>query len=699
MTKRPSTQTFGNDLERGNRSESIHNKNLFKDLEVDFTKLFSKAISDAFKNNKRSLSDLIKSTAEDAAKAGFEKGGEASLKLLEKRTREWQNQQKQDNLKTQNELLEDKWNKEKAHQKKSLSEEERERAKFFVEEYKKLMQQGTITSEQKEDLAKKEQELEDDKTYNVLKSIKDITSKISKSVDSQISQFRQYQLGVNTRLQGVSYESYDTYSRIVAEGLSYQVGIQPYFKNQDLLSNLSELVAHGIASNLEQRAFLETIKDNIATTFDVFDAALLRIIRLQQQDSTAARLGLENYLTKFLNSMYENTEYLSQSFDTVADALLSASSLMTMQGSTEFEYIVQKWLGSLVSVGFNSSTAQSLASAIGSLGSGNIDALSNSNINNLLVLAASRAGLSYGDLLTSGLNAESVNNLLYYLVSYLAEIGSQSNNVVKSQLANVFGIDITDLVAASNLQSSLNTIQDNILSYSGMYDSLIEATNTMASRMSPATMMGNLLANATFGIAQNIATSPTLSAIWELTQWMENATGGIDIPSVFGFDLNATVEDLIQTGIIGVSSLGTIGQVISGLGSTFSPGWMLGKLGITKDSPTISIERGAGLETREQGFEYSSLNYQASSNTDDILGNTFNDATNSTANYTSDLTQQAQESDYTYKLLNDDFLPNLKSAVDKLEKIFNKLDTGTINVDIVDSDIDNLALSLRSSLV
>lgn len=53
---------------------------------------------------------------------------------------------------------------------------------------------------------------------------------------------------------------------------------------------------------------------------------------------------------------------------------------------------------------------------------------------------------------------------------------------------------------------------------------------------------------------------------------MENATGGIDIPSVFGFDLNATVEDLIQTGIIGVSSLGTIGQVISGLGSTFSPG-------------------------------------------------------------------------------------------------------------------------------
>lgn len=394
-----------------------------------------------------------------------------------------------------------------------MSEEERERAKFFVEEYKKLMQQGTITSEQKEDLAKKEQELEDDKTYNVLKSIKDITSKISKSVDSQISQFRQYQLGVNTRLQGVSYESYDTYSRIVAEGLSYQVGIQPYFKNQDLLSNLSELVAHGIASNLEQRAFLETIKDNIATTFDVFDAALLRIIRLQQQDSTAARLGLENYLTKFLNSMYENTEYLSQSFDTVADALLSASSLMTMQGSTEFEYIVQKWLGSLVSVGFNTSTAQSLASAIGSLGSGNIDALSNSNINNLLVLAASRAGLSYGDLLTSGLNAESVNNLLYYLVSYLAEIGSQNNNIVKSQLANVFGIDITDLVAASNLQSSLNTIQENILSYSGMYDSLIEATNTMASRMSPATMMGNLLANATFGIAQNIATSPTLSAI------------------------------------------------------------------------------------------------------------------------------------------------------------------------------------------
>ena len=82
------------------------------------------------------------------------------------------------------------------------------------------------------------------------------------------------------------------------------IGSSRYIKQTEVLQNLSKLVESGTALNLEQRAFLATVSDKIATTFNAFDASLLRIIRLQQEDSTAARLGMEAALTQNLNSMF-----------------------------------------------------------------------------------------------------------------------------------------------------------------------------------------------------------------------------------------------------------------------------------------------------------------------------------------------------------------------------------------------------------
>ena len=118
--------------------------------------------------------------------------------------------------------------------------------------------------------------------------------------------------------------------------------MSPYIKQEDLANNVQAMVTSGIAFNIEQRAFLQTIKSKIADTFDATNGTLLRLIRIQQADSTAARLGMESSLTAFLNNMYENTEYLKQVSDGVKANLEEAMSLMSAVDAVGFEYSVQK---------------------------------------------------------------------------------------------------------------------------------------------------------------------------------------------------------------------------------------------------------------------------------------------------------------------------------------------------------------------
>ena len=93
---------------------------------------------------------------------------------------------------------------------------------------------------------------------------------------------------------------------------------------------------------MEQRGFLATIKDKIAATFNVTDSSLKRLIRIQQQDSTATRLGMESMMTTFLNSMYETSEYMSEIASGVRSSLEEAQALMSAAQGTELEFEVQK---------------------------------------------------------------------------------------------------------------------------------------------------------------------------------------------------------------------------------------------------------------------------------------------------------------------------------------------------------------------
>ena len=370
-------------------------------------------------------------------------------------------------------------------------------------------------------------------------------------------------------------------------------GMSPYVSTSKLMENTWNLVNSGIAYNLEQRAFLETISENIASTFDAANSALLRIVRVQQDDSTAARLGLEAYLNEFLNNMFLNTEYLTTQFDVVTENLLEASSTMSKQSSVAFEYEVQKWLGALYSVGVSGSTIANISSAIGALGSGNISALSsNEAMQNLIAMAATRSGNSLADLFTNGLDASKVNSLLEAMVGYLQEISSTDNLVVRSQYAELFGVTASDLVAVQNLSSVMKNISDNALSYSGALSNLEMQAGLVSGRLTAGEKINTLLDNFAYLSASEIATNPTLNAIWSITSMINSLTGGIPLPSILvagtGVDPNTTVENLIRGGIIGASTLGGISQVLQE---------MSGGLGVVESMKYLDIFNEANLNT------------------------------------------------------------------------------------------------------
>lgn len=452
---------------------------------------------------------------------------------------------------------------------------------------------------------------------------------IKELLTSYIQDYSSYQGKVNARLQGSGSDWNSLNNR-----LNNSVGATPYVKLSKMLENVSAAVEAGIAYNVEQRAFLQTVSENIATTFNAFNANLLRIIRLQQNDSTAARMGLEASLTTLFNTYFSDTSYLSDTFDSVSANLTEAIAQMGTEEGVAFEYAVQKWLGSLYSVGMSDSAISSIATALGQLGSGDVSGLAgNSAMQNLIVMAASRAGLSYADMLTGGLTAETTNTLLASMVDYLQEIAESDNKVIKSQYSQIFGLTSADLVAAKNLGSTVASLAQNTLDYSGAVNELYYQMNQLPTRLSVGEMAGNLIDNVKYTLAQGIANNPVTYALWEMTDMVEGLSGGLWLPqvSIMGnsFDLKTSLTNLARLGIAGVGLLGNVGTIINGIGNSFNPSGMLTQLGITTNAASNTVTRGRGLGRRQ------SVTNQVSSST--TVGNT------SGEDYEASLTAQAED--------------------------------------------------------
>lgn len=501
-------------------------------------------------------------------------------------------------------------------------------------------------------------------------------NKASATMNQVFDTYSKYQTTITTRLQGTgrSFGSLES-------SLLNRVGVTPYIKTQTLMDNLTSLVESGIAFNIEQRAFLQTVSEKVATTFDAANASLLRIVRLQQADSTASRLGMEAYLTKFLNNMFENTEYLTTSFDTVTSNLIEATSQLTTTMGVEFEYTIQKWLGSLSSVGLSEATVSNLSQALGYLQTGDISGLESSSMQNLIVMAASRAGLSYADMLTRGINIDETNKLLGSIVNYLKEIGSTTNQVVKNQYAQTFGVSISDIAAASNLSSTdVKNILGNTLSYAGSIQELSNQMSSVYARTSMADAINTFIENAQFSMFSDIAKNPVLSAIWKVTDMIQSYTGGINIPFVTamgsGVDLNTTVENLIKLGVMGVGSLGMIGDIATGIGNTVDFANTLSALGI--NTSVVATSRGSGTSSlATSGFSTSQTAYLGQSSGSALYESTLSKASE-------DASSKIEQGKVTVSEdvdMKADIADVIKEMNTTLTKMYNAL-TGTLRVEV-----------------
>lgn len=399
---------------------------------------------------------------------------------------------------------------------------------------------------------------------------KSITGAIEKAVSQSLDEiqntidsFYASQGSIEARLQG-SGSSYRQMTRIVSEG----IGLSGYVSQKKVLENIKTLVDAGIAYNVEQRAFLQTISENIASTFDAANGTLLRLIRIQQADSTQARLGMEAYLTRFLNSMYSDTSYLNDLYDSVSSSIIDANAIMTRDQSVAFEYAIQKWLGSFASLGVSEQAITNIATGINYLATGNVQALSsNQGLQTLLAMSASRAGISYGSMMNTGLSAEDTNDLLEAMVEYLQEIASNQSNVVKSAYGGMFGLSLADLRAISTLTGSeISNIYGSTMTYQGATNELQNQINQISGRVHASTIMRTVYENYISSVASDIGSSEGKYLTWMIADLLEKTVGGIPLPtvSVFGssVDLKSSVAQLMKLGLVGYSTIDQIGTLM-----------------------------------------------------------------------------------------------------------------------------------------
>nr|DAD71455.1 MAG TPA: hypothetical protein [Siphoviridae sp. ctsf32] len=424
---------------------------------------------------------------------------------------------------------------------------------------------------------------------STVSKILDVVSGISKKMSQNFTQAvnfqNQYMGKVDARLQ--SEEAQTGFFKQITDDVQSAVGASRFVSQKELLQNVAKLTENGIAYNIEQRAMLATLSDKMVTTFDVLDNTLQRMIRIQQADLTMSQLGSEAQLTKFLNSQFEDTSYLNTMYDSVLAALTDSISSMDKNNATSFTYAVQKWLASLYSVGLSDQAVATIASGINALASGNINTLnSNQPLSVLMNMSATNAGLSYSDLLTQGLNASNVNDLMRSMVDYLGTIAENTtdNQVLRSQWSDVLGITLTDLRAVSNLTNNdISAIYRSNTTYDQSINETQNQLQTVVGRTAASERVQTMADNFMFNWGMNMAQNDAQYMTWYATQFVDQLLGVVGLQnSTVGMitkvisalpmlsSLSETLGDISNTslslntsggGILGV--LGALGNIIT----------------------------------------------------------------------------------------------------------------------------------------
>lgn len=382
-----------------------------------------------------------------------------------------------------------------------------------------------------------------------------VAGKLNAKLNEYMDTYYQYQSKLMTRLNGSDHE-YDAMQKLVRS----QIGTSPYVTQTKVMEKIADLVEKGIAQNVEERALLAAIGDKLVTTFDADNASLMRLIRLQQKDTTALYMGMEGFLNKLLNQWFEDTSYLSDEFDNIESILLELDS--TMNDSVGVNFAIQKWMAALSTMGMSGNTLQNLAEGLVALGTGDITKLSsNESLQSLFAIVSNNKNLHYGDMLTEGITEGNINTLMRGIVEYINDINTQNNNVVNAQYQQLFNMTRADFEAISNLaQSSKFGAVYNAYSTSAQSKMwLDDYVTTIGDRMHLSEKMDNLVENALTTLGTSISDNAVTYGLWRVNEFI----GGLDLPVV------SAAANLANSAVAIGAGIKNIAQITSALNKTF----------------------------------------------------------------------------------------------------------------------------------
>lgn len=155
-------------------------------------------------------------------------------------------------------------------------------------------------------------------------------------VDQAVNKLNETELKNNTRLIGSTKTFVDTglgtsvkkllipfaKTNDIMQTIKSNLALSPFVKTEKVINAITEGINKGIVNNVEMRGYLNSVKEGIVETFDAFSDDINKLLRVQQADSTAARMGMETVLMEFYNGMFETSEWLNDGFDSVTSAIL-----------------------------------------------------------------------------------------------------------------------------------------------------------------------------------------------------------------------------------------------------------------------------------------------------------------------------------------------------------------------------------------
>lgn len=398
---------------------------------------------------------------------------------------------------------------------------------------------------------------------------------INKGVEKYETIYTSYFSNIQTRLQGWQSKTMDDaknknayFDAIETQLENMGVTNSPYVSRAKLMENVNELVSKGIAFNIEQRAVIATLADRMVTTFNAMDATLTSLTKLRQTDMTIAALGTESTVNEFLNSRFGDTSYMNEVYDTVNSRLLDATAIMDdTEDIVSYLFNINKWLGALYANGMSATGVEKLAQGIAYLSTGDFESFnSDSALRTLFALATNG---QYSNLLTSGVTADNINDLLANIVTYLASISADTNNVTKSVKAGIYGgLSLSDVKAAGNLTTSdIATIASREYSWDASLADVSVLLERSMENTNFVDKVNNVIDNLYFTIGEQLVDSTmsgVTSRIFSLGRSGEVSTYAVwKVSQVLGESTNSKLLKKIFSGINSIAGLTSLDELLN----------------------------------------------------------------------------------------------------------------------------------------